>query len=66
MRKMVFIVFLLSFTSVWAISFTLAKCVGVYTGSFVYQCMFQWSTSFLFSLLVSHFLVKNYVKILWE
>ena len=66
MRQMIITVLLFSLASTCGIGIVLGKCIEIYTGSFWCHAIFQMGFSFLSSLFVSHFIIQNYVKILWD
>lgn len=66
MRQMIIFLLLFSLSSTLGIGIVLGKCIYIYTDSFWCQFIFQLGFSFLSSLFVSHFIVQNYVRVLWS
>lgn len=65
MQKIILFIFIFSLGSTLGMGIVLGKCIEIYTGSLGYRFVFQLGFSFLSSLFVSHFIVKNYIKVLW-
>ena len=66
MKRIVLTLLLIALASTLGISIVLGECIQIYTDSVLCHVVFQMGFGFLSSFFVSHFIIQNYVKILWE